>query len=77
MAPAVRRDPQEEVRRADRRWLLIAAAVFAGSVASLLALHGLYRVTGPHPQVTVFLRRVKLFANSLLRQGRLRRVNRK
>jgi len=55
-----------EVARADRRWLLAAAAVFAGWLGAFAAAHVLYLATGPHPGVTLFLRRVKSYANKLL-----------
>jgi hypothetical protein len=74
MVPERKRSPEEEqIRRADRRWFVVAALVFAGSFAGLLGASELYRATGPHPQLVVFIRRVKFYANSLLRQGRLRR----
>ena len=72
MMPARRRNAEEEVRRTDRRWLVIAVVVFAVAVSGVLLLREVYRATAPHPQVTTFLRRAKLYANSLLRQGRLK-----
>jgi len=66
--PASRRR-DTEVARTDRRWLLIAVAVFAGSVGGLFAARAVYQATGPHPQVTLLVRRLKRYANSLLRQG--------
>jgi len=62
----------EQVARVDRRWFLAALAVFVATVAGMLAAVFVYRITGPHPQVTLFVRHVKRYANQLLRQ-RLRR----
>jgi hypothetical protein len=55
-----------EVARTDRRWLLAAADVFAGWLGAFAAARALYVATGPHPEVTLFLRRVKSYANKLL-----------
>ena len=57
----------DDVARTDRRWFLAAAAVFTGSLALFLGARVLYQVTGPHPEVTVFIRRIKSYANKLLR----------
>jgi hypothetical protein len=48
-----------DVVQSDRRWFLMLAAGFVASAAGLLALHAVYRATGPHPNVTRFLRSVK------------------
>jgi hypothetical protein len=58
----------EEVRRTDRRWFVTATVVFVGSFGGLLGAREVYHATGPHPEVTLFVRRVKLLANRLLRQ---------
>ncbi len=55
-----------EVHNADRRWLLAAFAVFGVTAAFLLIARWLYRVTGPHPEVTLLLRRVKALSKRLL-----------
>ena len=68
--------PGKDVLRTDRRWLLTVTAVFAVTIGSLLGAREIYRATGPHPEVVVFVRRVKFYANSLLRQGRLKRSQR-
>jgi hypothetical protein len=47
----------------------VELAIFAGSLVGLLAARGVYQATGPHPQVTLFVRRLKRHANSLLHQG--------
>lgn len=59
-----------EVERTDRRWFLAAAAVFTVSLAGALAAHRLYRATGPHPEVVLFLRRVRGYARRLLPRWR-------
>ncbi len=63
---------KDEVARVDRRWILTAAVIFAGTLGGLFGAVALYRATGPHPEVTLFVRKVKLYANGLLRH-RLRR----
>jgi hypothetical protein len=62
----------KEVTRTDRRWLLTVTVLFVVAVGSLLAAREIYRATGPHPHVVAFVRRVKFYANSLLRQGRFK-----
>jgi hypothetical protein len=59
----------KEVTRTDRRWLLTVTVLFVVTVGSLLASREIYRATGPHPHVAALVRRVKFYANSLLRQG--------
>jgi len=66
----------KDVARSDRRWFLTVTIVFAVTVGGLLGAREIYRATGPHPEVIVFVRRVKFYANSLLRQGRLKRSQR-
>jgi hypothetical protein len=55
-----------EVLKADRRWLLAWAAVFVGTLLALFAAHQLYRLTGPHPQVTALVRQLKHEARWLI-----------
>jgi hypothetical protein len=55
-----------EVARADRRWLLAWAAIFVGTLLFLVAAHQIYRLTGPHPEVTVFIRALKHEARWLI-----------
>lgn len=50
---------QREVHRIDRRWLITWLASFAASLALFFGLYAIYKATGPHPQVTVFLRAVR------------------
>ena len=69
------RPPREddEVARGDRRWFLAAVLVFTGSVGGLFGAREIYHATGPHPEVTLLVRRLKSYANRLLRQ-RIRRL---
>jgi hypothetical protein len=69
VVPERRRRVDEEVARSDRRWFLAALFVFVGSLGGLLGAVQVYRATGPHPEGTLFIRRVKRYANSLLRHG--------
>jgi hypothetical protein len=55
-----------EVARTDRRWLLVWVTIFAGLLGFFAAAHQVYRWTGPHPEVTVFVRRVKHHARWLI-----------
>jgi hypothetical protein len=57
---------REGVARSDLRWLLAWIAVFVASILLLLGAHQVYRWTGPHPQVTVFIRRLKHHARWLI-----------
>jgi hypothetical protein len=60
------RTHREGVARSDLRWLLAWIAVFVASILLLLGAHRIYRWTGPHPQVTVFIRRLKHHARWLI-----------
>jgi hypothetical protein len=64
-APA-NRGPRAQVTRSDTRWLLAWVGVFLAAMLALLAVHQVYRLTGPHPQVTVFVRRLKHYARWLI-----------
>jgi hypothetical protein len=55
-----------EIGRADRRWFLIGTVVFGLSVALFFGARGLYRLTGPHPEVTQLLDRVKRIARWII-----------
>jgi hypothetical protein len=55
-----------EVRRVDRRWLVAWVGVFVLLLGGFAGLHQIYRWTGPHPEVTVFIRRVKHHARWLI-----------
>ena len=53
------RSHRAEVARSDARWLLAWIGVFAGSMLLIVVAHQVYRLTGPHPQVTAFIRQLK------------------
>lgn len=55
-----------DVAKTDRRWLLAWAAVFAGTLLALVLAHQVYRLTGPHPEVTTFIRSLKHEARWLI-----------
>ena len=67
------RKPSTRVIRSDRAWFLIFLLVFVLSLGGLFSVRAIYRATGPHPRVTLFVRRVKGYANRLVRLGRLKR----
>jgi hypothetical protein len=67
---------RRELERADRRWFLAAAAVFTLSLGVFFGAHRLYRVTGPHPQVTAFVRRMKGLARRFLPRWRRLKADR-
>jgi hypothetical protein len=50
---------QREVARIDRRWLLTWLVSFVASLTLFFGAYALYKATGPHPQVQVFLRAVR------------------
>ncbi len=52
--------------RSDLRWLLAWTAVFAAAIFALMAARQVYRLTGPHPQMTVFIRKLKHHARWLI-----------
>jgi hypothetical protein len=68
--PSVRSRPltrhEREVLRLDRRWLVTWITSFAGSLALFFGAYAVYKATGPHPQVTVFLRQVRHEARWLI-----------
>jgi hypothetical protein len=64
---------RDDVARSDRRWLVLVTVVFLGSLVGLFCLRVLYHATGPHPEITTFVRRVKLYANRLVRSARPRK----
>ncbi|HEV7733548.1 MAG TPA: hypothetical protein VGR62_15385 [Candidatus Binatia bacterium] len=55
-----------EVARDDRRWLLAWAGIFVGTLALLVVAHQLYRMTGPHPEITAAIRSLKHQARWLI-----------
>ena len=50
----------------DLRWMLISGGAFVGSLLLLAICYWLYRVTGPHPQVIMALRRLRYYSRWLL-----------
>jgi hypothetical protein len=65
-APRHKRKTDDDVARADRRWFLVAAGVFTASIVFLVGAHQVYRATGPHPEVTVFVQDVKRLARRFI-----------
>ena len=57
---------QREVLVLDRLWLATWVASFVGSLMIFFAVYGAYKATGPHPEVTVFLRAVRHEARWLI-----------
>ena len=62
----LKRKTDDELARTDRRWFLAAAGVFAGSIMLLGGAYQVYRATGPHPEVTVFVQDVKRMARRFI-----------
>lgn len=52
--------------RSDIRWLLAWGGVFAAAIVTLLVAHQIYRLTGPHPQMTLLIRMLKHEARTLI-----------
>ena len=50
---------QREVLRIDRRWLVTWIVSFCGSLLLFSGAYAVYKATGPHPEMTVFLRAVR------------------
>ena len=50
---------QREVVELDRRWLMTWVASFVASLAIFSGVYGVYKATGPHPEMTVFLRALR------------------
>lgn len=57
---------ERELVRSDRRWLFVVVAAFVGSVGLLYGAYRIYKATGPHPEVTLFIRRAKYVAHWFL-----------
>jgi hypothetical protein len=58
--PGVTRDRlAREVERSDRRWFLLTLVGSASLVGLFFGARAIYHLTGPHPQVTLFLRKVR------------------
>ena len=56
----------DEVAASDRRWLLATYGIFGATLLVLAGLYQLYSVSGPHDEVTLFLRDVTRIAHWLL-----------
>jgi hypothetical protein len=63
--PIERRRPPS-LDRADLRWLSAWVGVFFAGILAMMALHWLYRATGPHPHVTQVIRSMKHHARLLI-----------
>ena len=50
----------------DRRWLLATYGIFGATLLVLAGLYQLYTASGPHDEVTLFLRDVTRIAHWLL-----------
>lgn len=62
----VRPSHRVQVQRDDRRMLLAWVLVFLTFSLLLLAVRGVYRATGPHPETQAFVRRLKHEARWLI-----------
>jgi hypothetical protein len=65
---------QREVLRIDRRWLVTWMVSFVGSLLLFFGAYAIYKATGPHPQMTVFLRALRHEARWLI-PGQKRKPN--
>lgn len=50
---------EREVADFDRRWLATWIASFVGLLVLFAGAYGVYKLTGPHPSVTLFLRSLR------------------
>ena len=50
---------RREAVQTDRRWLVVWTALFGAWLAFCAIVIVLYRLTGPHPEINTFIRRVK------------------
>ena len=64
--PEVATSHRREVRRSDHRWLLLVLAVFGACQLAFVVAHWVYRITGPHPEVLLAIRRLKRIAKWVL-----------
>ena len=64
--PRPSRRHRQGVTRSDVRWLMAWLGVFTLAILLLLAAHQVYRLTGPHPQMTMFMRSLKHYARWLI-----------
>ncbi|MFN8542968.1 MAG: hypothetical protein U0807_01960 [Candidatus Binatia bacterium] len=56
----------ESVADTDRRWLLLTVAVFLASLGLLFGLYSIYRASGPHPEILIFMRAITRLAHWVL-----------
>ena len=49
----------------DVRWMLLTGGVFVASLLLVAAAYGVYKLTGPHPQVMMALRRMRYYSRWL------------
>ena len=64
---------ERETARSDRRWFLFTIAGAAALVVLIFGAREVYHWTGPHPKVTMLMRRVRGFARWVIphwRRGR-------
>ncbi len=61
---------RREVVRADRRWLALTLLVFVVAMAVFVGGLALYRMTGPHPAVTLLLRQLRGWAKWVIPRHR-------
>jgi hypothetical protein len=57
--PTVSTAHRQESVQADRRWLVVWTSLFIAWLAFSGILVVVYRLTGPHPEISAFVRRVK------------------
>ena len=74
--PRTDRRHRDSVARSDVRLLLVWLATFIATLVLLLAAAGLYRLTGPHPQISQLVRDVKHDARWLIPGEKSRRSDR-
>jgi hypothetical protein len=56
---------RDEVRRTDRRWLLITFVAFVASLLLLAGVYQAYLATKPHPVIHAFERRLQRWAHRI------------
>ena len=61
---------EREVARSDRRWFLLTLAGSTALLGLIFGARALYHLTGPHPGVTLFLRRLRGFARWVIPRWR-------
>jgi hypothetical protein len=66
---------RQRVQRSDTRWLMAWLAMFLGAALGILAAHQLYRLTGPHPVITGFIRSLKHYARWIIPGQKSRRTS--